>query len=111
MKFIEDHAGGDVTKFEISASHAVLTVTHDYKTFFKVEICNRDGSPIKWVSNWMDFGFVQAMESDHYSFGELEIVQVENGHVYLNCDFGSFDFTADATVPPSKNIRIGHTQS
>jgi hypothetical protein len=103
MKFIEDHAGGDVTDFAICDSRAVLAVTHDYKTFFRVEIWNRDGSPIKWKSNWIDFRFRTALESDHSSFGELEIVQVENGHVYLDCDFGSFDFTADQTMPPSKN--------
>lgn len=102
MHFIEDHQGGDVTEFEIHERQAVLIVTHDYKDFFKVVICNRDDSPIKWTSNWLNFRMLASENPSHISFGELEVVEVEKGHVYLDCDFGSFDFIADQTIPPSK---------
>jgi hypothetical protein len=104
MRFFEDHQGGDVTELEISDQHAVIVVTHDYRDFFKLEICNRDGSPIAWKSNWVEFN-MHRTDGDpaHRSFGELEIVQIEDGHVYIDSDFGSFDFTANQTIPPSKN--------
>ncbi len=103
MNYFEDHQGGDVTEFEIYDKHAVIIVTHDYRDFFKMEICNRDGSSITWKSNWINFN-MRRTDGDptHRSSGELEIVQVENDHVYIDSDFGSFNFTANQTIPPSK---------
>lgn len=104
MRFIEDHQGSDITEFEITEKHAVIIVTHDHRDFFKIEICNRDGSPITWKSNWIDFAMTKTDgDPAHRSFGELEVVQIKNGHVYIDSDCGSFDFTANQTIPPSKN--------
>jgi len=101
---LEDYAGYYATEFSTSDSRVEIVCTRDFNDFRKISIVPEKGAKdrkLKVETLWVTLRFMNY--DGHLCLGELEVVEQEDGIIYIDADFGAFRIHSRNSVPRPKN--------
>lgn len=100
---LEDYEGFYATEFHLGDTQVNITCTRDFENYRKITIRRNnpdDEEELKTETMWLTLRLWSY--DGHDCLGELEVIEEEDGIIYIDSDFGAFRIHSNNSIPPLK---------